>query len=143
MSSRRHFFADGIRFRCTDCGACCTGAAGKVEVTDTEIARIATFLNMDESSFRTRYVRQVDGRGSLTERSNGDCDLFVDGRCSIHPVKPAQCRLYPFWVHNMRSEQAWERTCAECPGIGEGRFYPEEEILELLDEDIERVRRGD
>jgi Fe-S-cluster containining protein len=82
-----------------------------------------------------------EGERLLTEQPNGDCIFFVEGRCSIHAVKPTQCRLYPFWFRNVRSEQAWQRTCRECPGIGEGEWVSPEEIERQVAEDLESGAR--
>jgi Fe-S-cluster containining protein len=62
--------------------------------------------------------------------------FFIDNRCSIHPVKPTQCRLYPFWFGNVRSKNSWDKTCAECPGIGEGPVVKPEDILRQVQEDL-------
>ncbi len=37
------WFEDGLRFRCTRCGNCCTGAPGYVWVNDEELSAIADF----------------------------------------------------------------------------------------------------
>ena len=41
-------------FKCRMCGACCRIKDGIVRVSDTEIARIAAFLGMDEDEFIER-----------------------------------------------------------------------------------------
>jgi hypothetical protein len=50
----------------------------------------------------------------------------------IYPVRPLQCRTYPFWFQNLRSEKKWRLTGTACPGIGQGRRYSKDEILALL-----------
>lgn len=83
------------------------------------------------------YARREEGEWLLREHANGDCVFFREGRCSIHAVKPTQCRLYPFWFKNVRSEDAWHKTCEECPGIGQGKWVSPEEILRQVEEDLE------
>jgi len=131
------FLQDGVRFGCTQCGACCTGAPGRVRVSEAEVEAISEFRKQSAEDFRRSETRMVEGERWLRERPNGECVLFEDGRCSVHPVKPKQCRLYPFWFNNVRSEAAWRKTCAECPGIGEGDLVSPEEILRRVGEDIE------
>ncbi len=130
--------ADGVHFECVDCGACCGGAPGRVRLRPGEFARIAAYLGADPSALAPRVLRrEPDGAEGLREEPNGDCVFFQEGRCSIHAVKPAQCRLYPFWFRNTRSREAWERTAAECPGIGRGPPVRPEEILARVREDLE------
>ena len=92
------WYADGLRFECTQCGNCCTGAPGHVWVTDQEEQRIAARLRMPLESFRRRYVRRVGDRRSLTEKPGGDC-IFLNAErlCAIHEDKPRQCVVFPFW----------------------------------------------
>lgn len=134
---RKYFFDGGVRFECTGCGACCTGAPGTVFVNQADAPRIAKFLGMDLDAFLTKYAYPFEKGHSLHEKPNGDCIFFESGRCSIYPVRPTQCRTYPFWLETMRSEQAWEETCAACPGIGRGRLYSREEILAKIHETLE------
>lgn len=131
------FLQDGVRFTCVNCGACCTGAPGRVRVTESEIQEIARFLGEPEGELRKRATRPEAGGLGLCERDNGDCVFFENERCSVHPVKPRQCRLYPFWFRNVRSLEAWERTQNECPGIGQGEWIQPEEILRQVNEDLE------
>ncbi len=134
-----HFLADGVRFACTDCGACCTGAPGWIQVSREEILAIAGYLGEEPRSLAARAVRREGDRLSLREGENGDCVFFKERRCQIHPVKPAQCRLYPFWFRNVRNEEAWDRTRRECPGIGEGeRVFPGD-ILRQVQADLDRL----
>ncbi|MGA0332966.1 MAG: YkgJ family cysteine cluster protein [Kiritimatiellia bacterium] len=128
--------AEGVHFRCTDCGFCCSGAPGKVRISEEEQESITGFLGEDMESFLRKWTRDQDGERLLKEKTNGDCVFFEHNRCRIHPVKPRQCRTYPFWFRNVRSEEAWAKTCRECPGIGEGEFFPPGRILEIVQEEI-------
>ncbi len=129
------FLREGIRFACTQCGACCTGAPGKVRVNEADIAAISAFLGETPEQLRARVCKEDSLL--LRERTNGDCVFFEDQRCQIHAVKPKQCRLYPFWFRNFRSEDAWARTCEACPGIGTGPVIPPDEILRQVQEDLD------
>jgi Fe-S-cluster containining protein len=124
------WYGDGLRFSCTRCGACCTGAPGYVWVNPDEIRQIAEFRGETIEQVRKNYVRLVGMGLSLTELPNGDC-VFYDrgGRgCTIYPVRPRQCRSWPFWDSNLRTAEAWEETCQICPGAGRGEFVPREEV---------------
>ena len=125
------WFDEGLRFGCTGCGACCTGAPGRVLVFADEIRTIATHLGMAEEDFRQNHLRADEGGWSLRERAGGDCEFLTDGRCTLHAVKPRQCRAYPFWLRNIRSPEAWAEAAAVCPGIGQGRRYERGEVLAI------------
>jgi Fe-S-cluster containining protein len=48
--------------------------------------------------------------------------------CTVYPVRPKQCRTWPFWESNVETPEAWERTTQICPGSGRGDLIPVEEI---------------
>lgn len=122
------WYQEGLQFTCTRCGNCCGGAPGYVWVDDEEIVAIAKFLKLPEDQFRKRHVRKVFKRQSLRELKNGDCEFLTrdtDGKaaCSIHKVRPIQCRTWPFWKSNLESPETWEATGEECPGINQGQHH--------------------
>ncbi len=129
-SDKTGIYEKGIRFKCTECGRCCSDGPGLVYVTDTEIADIAEFLGMSQEAFVTDCVRRVAKGKSLRERKNWDCWFLKDGKCRIYSVRPAQCRTWPFWQSNLSSKNDWAATCEACPGIGRGRLFAKEEIDE-------------
>jgi len=137
--NRRYFFDEGIRFECTQCGACCTGAPGRVLLARGESHHIATFLGLTPERFLAEYARPTPDGMSLLEKNNGDCIFLKENRCSIQPVKPRQCSTFPFWVANMRNEKAWAATQARCEGIGRGPVWSREQLLKLMEEEMDRA----
>lgn len=132
---RSYFFDEGLRFECTGCGDCCCGAPGTVFVNREEADRIARHLQLDVGDFLSRYAYPVEGGHSLKEVGDDyACIFFKDNRCTIYEARPVQCRTYPFWVENVRSEVAWKKTRRVCPGVDRGRLYTRVEILARLDE---------
>jgi Fe-S-cluster containining protein len=127
------WYEAGLRFRCTRCGNCCTGAPGFVWVNDDEIAAIAVHRGEPVAEVTDLYTRPAARGRSLREKANGDC-VFYDRQqgCTIYPVRPRQCRTWPFWESNVRTPEAWEQTCAICPGSGQGDLIPAEEITRHL-----------
>lgn len=126
------WYREGLRFQCTGCGGCCTGAPGYVWVTRAEIAAMAAALDMDVEQFGKRYLRQVGNRYSLIELSGGDC-VFLDAdlrHCRLYRHRPRQCRTWPFWPSNLGSPEAWDDVAQCCPGVGRGRLYTLEEIAQ-------------
>ncbi|MFC1825961.1 YkgJ family cysteine cluster protein [Thermodesulfobacteriota bacterium] len=128
---RSYFFDQGLFFECLRCGACCTGDPGTVRVHHSEIERIARFLAMRGSSFVEKYLEPFRENFSIREDQDGRCYFYQDG-CTIYPVRPSQCQTFPFWFENLRSSKKWNQISRECPGIGRGRFFPKEQILEIV-----------
>jgi Fe-S-cluster containining protein len=123
-----HWYKEGLRFACTRCGNCCGGAPGYVWVDDEEISAMAAYLKLPEAQFRKRHVRKIFARQSLKELKNGDCEFLHrsdDGKaaCTIHKVRPIQCRTWPFWKSNLESPEAWKEVGQECPGLNRGKLY--------------------
>jgi uncharacterized protein len=128
--SEKPWYHEGLRFKCTQCGNCCTGAPGYVWVNQEEIAQLAAVVGEDVERFEKLYARKVGIRKSLVEFPNGDC-VFFDGetrRCTVYSARPRQCRTWPFWDSNLRSEADWEETCRVCPGSGHGKLHQIEQI---------------
>ena len=123
------WYADGLAFTCTRCGNCCRGAPGTVWVNDDELRAIAKFRGENALEVEKLYTHIVQGRRSLRERLNGDCVFWEkEAGCTIYPVRPRQCKTWPFWASNVHSPETWEQTCSVCPGAGKGELIPVEEI---------------
>jgi uncharacterized protein len=127
------WYQGGLRFRCTQCGHCCTGAPGYVWVTDAEIAAIAELRNEPVEQVIAMHTRPTKRGRSLRENANGDC-VFYDkaAGCTVYAARPAQCRTWPFWESNVKSPKDWQRTCEICPGSGQGDLIPSDEITRRL-----------
>lgn len=127
------WYRDGLRFECTRCGQCCTGAPGFVWVNDEEMQAIADFLGEDRDHAVAYYTRRLERGRSLRERANGDCVFYEAGTgCTIYPVRPRQCRTWPFWESNVKSAATWDETRRICPGSGKGELIPAQEITRRM-----------
>ena len=127
------WYRDGLRFSCSECGDCCTGAPGYVWVNKAEIEALAAVVcDGDVEEFESQHVHKVGIRKSLREFSDGACVLFdrETRKCTVYQQRPRQCRTWPFWESNLKSEEAWEETCAICPGSGEGKLHQLADIEE-------------
>lgn len=122
------WYAAGLAFECQRSGNCCSGAPGYVWVTKAEIAAIARFLGRKDDWLDKAHLRRVGLRYSLTELPGGDC-VFLDHdkngctTCRIHPVKPTQCRTWPFWDYNLKSPDTWAEAGRRCPGVNRGKMH--------------------
>jgi Fe-S-cluster containining protein len=127
------WYQNGLRFTCTRCGHCCTGEPGFVWVDDAELSAIAAFRNESMEEVKVLCTRWTPRGRTLREKGNGDC-VFYDREegCTIYPVRPPQCRTWPFWESNVSTPAAWRHTCSVCPGSGQGELIPAEEITRRL-----------
>jgi len=137
------WYDEGVRFTCTQCGNCCTGPTGYVWFTPEEGRAMAKHLRLTEQGFLAQYARKLKGRWSLNEvRADRGFDCVFLRRdesgkalCSIYPVRPAQCRTWPFWPFNLKSLRTYINVAKEtpCPGMiagleGRGDLIPVEQV---------------
>ena len=128
------------------CGECCTGPPGYVLFTDEDLARMCAHLGTTEDEFLERYTHETSEGRSLNEHETAhgfDC-VFLDREsvpgkavCSIHGSRPTQCRTFPWWPKNVRSERAWDRLARTCEGVNreaDGSFVPVAAITRNLSE---------
>ena len=129
------WYQKGLKFKCTECGQCCTGAPGYTWVTEKESEAIANFLNISLEEFSKKYLRKVNDRLSLTEKPvTYDCIFLKDKKCQIYPVRPTQCRTFPWWAKNLNSEEDWNHAATFCEGINnDAELVPLEKIQDQLE----------
>ena len=98
-------------FTCQSCGNCCR-VSGYVHLDDKEVHCIARYLQMPKREFVDRFTCLTRNRQglSLTEKNDGLCVFLEENTCSIYPVRPHQCRTFPF---------KWQFSDAKevCPGV--------------------------
>lgn len=92
---------------CQKCsGRCCKGDEGAVWLTQEEIRRI-------EDHTKGSVDVKITRKGLHLNMTKEGCPyLKKDGNCSIYPVRPQQCRLFPFWP-NLKYK---DKVINHCPG---------------------------
>lgn len=133
--SKLSWFKEGLRFKCTECGKCCTGGPGVINIQEEEIEKAAQYLNMSVSNFKKIYVKNRDNQNQLIQirSQNYDCVFLKDKKCGIYPVRPSQCRTFPWWKENLNSEESWKEAAKECEGINnQASVVPYEDILKQI-----------
>ena len=96
---------------CSVCQEACRNKPGWFKPGEAE--KVAEFLGITLPELFARYLmadvwKGVYGRvavlspgikggpaGRVPKRSSGECVFFEGGLCSIHPVKPHECRISP------------------------------------------------
>ncbi len=136
------WYKDGLYFKCTGCGKCCTGGPGQVWVNENEVEEMAQFLKISPEEFLKKYTRKIGEKRSLIEIKRGknyDCVFLEDKKCNVYGARPQQCRKFPWWPENLESKKSWEEAAEGCEGINnpEAPLIPIEHILKVMKERAE------
>jgi len=119
-----------MRFECQPgCINCCT-QKGWVYLTEEDIRRAAEFLGLTPKAFEKRYIYRTRNQRRLRMAAASQCPFLLGSGCSIHPAKPTQCRIFPFWPELVESRREWHKTARYCPGIGKGELVQIEAVKE-------------
>lgn len=117
------WYKEGLKFKCTECGKCCTGSSGYVWLSLDEMQEMANVLKLPLDLFKRKYIRQKGNRFALIEKRalNGDydCIFLEDKKCKVYQARPLQCRTFPWWPENLRCEESWKSAGLECEGIND------------------------
>lgn len=112
------WFKEGLRFKCTGCGKCCTGSPGYVFISASDLDALSEHLQLPKEEFIKRYTYNVDGHLSLIDSPESDACIFLDkDKCSVYEARPIQCRTFPWWLHNLRTPEEWKATAERCEGV--------------------------
>ena len=137
MVNKSPWYVGGLHFECLRCGRCCSGPAqGYIWVSRMESQIIADFLKITAGQLRRNYLRRVGLRTTIIEQpSTKDCIFLRQDNsrkiCVIYPVRPSQCRMWPFWPSNLASSDAWNKAAQKCPGINRGEWHSHEQIRKI------------
>ena len=136
-SNKAPWYIAGLHFECRQCGSCCSGPAeGYIWVTKPEIKLIADFLKIPAEQLRKEYLKRAGLRTTVIEDPvTKDCIFLqtIKGhkQCVIYPVRPNQCRIWPFWPANLANPAAWNEAAQKCDGINHGKLYSFDQIQKI------------
>ncbi|MEO8592991.1 MAG: YkgJ family cysteine cluster protein [Candidatus Solibacter sp.] len=109
-----------MRFECQPgCTECCR-QQGLVYLSEADLQRAAEFEGMSAARFERKYVYRTRNRLRLRVPKAKHCHFLEEGGCRIHPAKPTQCRVFPYWPELVDHPKAWRKAAKYCPGIGQG-----------------------
>lgn len=91
-------------------------------MTESDLEQAAAYVGLSPEEFEVRHVTRYRHLLRLRKLPRGQdhCRFLTDEGCSIHPVKPTQCRTYPFWPSLVESRARWTIESKFCPGINQG-----------------------
>ena len=125
------WYENGLNFACTGCGECCTGTPGYVWISEDEILSMAEYLKISLEEFSSKFLRKSYNKWSLKENSsNGDCVFLKGNKCTVYPVRPKQCKTFPWWPQNLESPETWKKAARRCEGITESAECVSFEVIE-------------
>ena len=130
------WYKEGLRFKCTECGKCCTGPTGFVWLSEEEIINLANYLSIPVDLFKRKYTKLREKRYALTTIKDQDhaCVFLNNKKCSVYQVRPQQCRTYPWWKENLNTKESWDEAAKSCEGINdEAQLISYEAIIEQLE----------
>ena len=135
------WFGEGLRFKCTGCGDCCTGPSGAVYLSEHDVERLSSHLQISRDEFVRRYTQWSDSELALADKpSSSECVFLSGTACSVYEARPTQCRTYPYWLTNILTEEDWQYAASVCEGINhpEAQLIAPEEIFEQCRAELER-----
>jgi Fe-S-cluster containining protein len=94
---------------------------------------------MSAGELKRRFLKRVGLRITIIEDAfTHDCVFLRQGEsgkvCMIYPVRPKQCRDWPFWPGNLISPDTWNMAARKCPGVNRGENYTPGQIQARNDE---------
>jgi Fe-S-cluster containining protein len=123
------WFHEGLNFKCTGCGKCCSGSPGYVYLSLSDVERLANHFQISEKEFLQKYTRFIDGTYALLDRmGTEDCLFLKDNKCSVYEARPSQCKTFPWWISNLREPKDWKEAGLKCEGIN----HPDAEKVDGL-----------
>lgn len=120
------WYKKGLRFKCTECGKCCTGKDGYVILSEKDILALCQHLDLSKKEFLEKFTRFVYGKIALKDlNQKGDCIFLKNKQCTVYKNRPTQCKTFPWWPSILDSNQSWE----ECKKLCEGIDHPDGEEI--------------
>ncbi|MDM7934665.1 MAG: YkgJ family cysteine cluster protein [Methanothrix sp.] len=119
--------------------------ADEVERISRETGRrpeefVETLYRYDGRSVRVEGDRVILDLPVLRSNEDTTC-IFYDRGCTIYPLRPRACRLFPFRAEERSSAEGdlelLIRPNLTCPGVGKGAPVEKEDIERLVAEQFE------
>lgn len=84
---------------CLKCASFCCKLAGYVEVSRTDIRRLADHLDLTVREFEEKHIVEVTRKGEKLIKSGYDTCQFLKNNhlCGVYEARPKDCRGYVCW----------------------------------------------
>lgn len=135
-------------FECTKCGKCCFGP-GKVYFAKKDLKLIQNYFKIqdqDWENFKKKFIDLEENQLYIHQPKDKCFFLNKNNQCSIYPIRPLQCKSFPFWPSNFSCIQNLQNLIRECPGSSLTRtkknsFYSPIEIVFYCNQTIKKFNR--
>jgi len=90
-----------VSYDCTKCVAYCCSIYERVEVTPSDLRRLAKHFGLSLAAAKERFTKVLDDERILRRQKDdhfGTCCAFLDPKtrgCTIYHARPQVCREYP------------------------------------------------
>jgi Fe-S-cluster containining protein len=84
-------------------------------VLPAETVAIKNFTKLKHSNFYDCPTDRNELFGFLKTKPNGDCIFLTDEGCAIHPVRPFDCKMYPYDILRKDGTHYLIRFTNVCP----------------------------
>ena len=122
-----------VHFECDpDCFKCCV-KPGVVYMNRKDVRDAAKYLKLSQNRFKSEFLNKEHDMWYINVEEDNPCPFLTFDGCSIHEVKPVQCKTYPFWRENMETLRHWELAAGFCPGVGRGSLQLPKAIKKAFD----------
>lgn len=118
---------------CVGCHECCSTVADTILLDPLDIYNLSkalkkTFAEMMEKEIEIRLIDNVVIPNILMQEGSNACGMLSkDGRCTIHPLRPGFCRLFPLGrLYNEEGDFNYIVQVNECT-------YPQKSDVKVCD----------
>ncbi|HJJ31242.1 MAG TPA: YkgJ family cysteine cluster protein [Methanocorpusculum sp.] len=121
------------RFRCEECGLCCSGCDNEVIVSPDEVDALSKASGLSFEEIAEPYPEWFEEKGErftlawvLRRGADGNCLFLENNRCRYYAARPHLCRTYPFMLNG------GELIISECPALGKHDTAGAEDLAAAL-----------
>jgi len=105
-----------MKFRCKNCGVCCSDVTAPVNLTLGDIQRIIGFLGVKVDKIFGKEIGIVPFANpdkplmyDLDLGINMPCRFRINEKCRIYRARPLNCRIFPYWVLSHPDKDGYKR----------------------------------
>ena len=142
-----------IKFKCQQCGHCCTDS--RIRLSPYDILKLCSLLDIKTTEFHEKYtyfILDAENQNLLTcmLKTTPECSFLSSAGCQVYSERPFGCRVFPLMVTHFFNRDGFAENktyiVEECLGFKQNKkievseFKEEQGVDELLPIQEEWVR---